>query len=264
VVNGTRSPLSVLSGYPGEQLKDRACWPNLCLFCMLHTTVEPHALTRPSPPTEDSVNLTLRKGLLALATTMAVAVGLVTTPALSSPSTQFTLFDATLTHRRDAYWQPTTTAPTNWVTPINYVNGIPYLRVQVIDKPSSLRVQANVCFWRSQYTVETCATKFFFSNEGTYWVKLQSPSAWWKKNGVFDWTVPFDVSRIMLKNASTGKLLMDRRCGASCYTGSDLAQHVPITLSAEMIVVARGARLNPPADWTGCPATWSTECPTPN
>ena len=54
---------------------------------------------------------------------------------------------------------------------------------------------------------------------------------------------------------------MSDRCGAACYTGSDLDKHAPIKFSAEVIWVAKGSTLAPPADWrSGCPETWSSQC----
>jgi hypothetical protein len=183
--------------------------------------------------------------------------------AASTSSRQFTLFNTTMTHRKDAYWQPTTTRPSNWVSPVNFAAGTTYMRVRVIDKPSSMNIRANVCFWRNSMSVETCATKFFFSDEGTYYIAMGAPNQWWKKNGNFRWDIPFEVTRLMFKDAATGKLLLTRRCGSYCYNAPDIDQHVPITVQAEFIVVAKGSRLNPPASWAGCPSTWSSECPSP-
>jgi hypothetical protein len=89
-----------------------------------------------------------------------------------------------------------------------------------------------------------------FTGTGTFYIDLGTPTTWWKKNGVYDWSKQASRGRIMIKNpGTTGKLLLSSRCGDACYDGSDLNQHIPITMSSELIFVAKGEKLACPSDW---------------
>lgn len=182
-------------------------------------------------------------------------------PPASAAGQQFTWFDQEMTHGPTReYAQANATSPADWTSPNNYADGRVYARLEVLTKPSTLPTAAQICVWRSSFTEETCSPTRTFSTPGVYWIDYGRPSSWWKLGGEWSWTTPFSPTRIMLKDAATGKLLLSSRCGAACYTGTDLADHVPITMHAEAIVVAAGSTLTPPADWTGCPDTWSTGC----
>ena len=176
---------------------------------------------------------------------------------------QHTLFDFTGTQTASSYWQPNPNQP-NYKSP-NYAGGKVYVQVKVLEKPSSKSMQAQLCMWRhgtTKFQYETCApaNRITFQNEGTYYAELGAPQSWWKKAGGWDWSKPASVIRLMLKDPATGKLFLSSRCGAGCYRGGDLAEHVPVRFSGEVILVAQGRQLTPPADWKGCPAAWSPQC----
>ncbi len=199
---------------------------------------------------------------------LAIALTAFTTslgdPPAQAAGQQFTWFDQAMTHGpTKQYAQATATAPPDWTSPINYAGGRVYVRLEILTKPSAKPVAAQICIWRNSFTEETCSGTRTFTAPGVQWVDYGTPNSWWKKDGSWSWTSPFSPTRIMLKDAATGKLLLSQNCGAGCYTGTDLAEHVPITMHAEAIVVAAGSELTPPADWTGCPNGWSTACPNP-
>jgi hypothetical protein len=199
--------------------------------------------------------------IVALAAT-GVTAGLTAGTASGAGTSQFTLFDATGINTARSYYQPAFSSPANWTTPINYSGGTAYWRLQVVDKPSSLAMKAQVCMWRVNFTVETCsALGTTITDEGTYWYNLGSPGSWWKKNNNWAMTPPDNI-RIMLKDNISGLQLQSSACGNYCYPRTDLALHVPITMNSQLIIVAQGSTLTPPASWSGCPTAWSAACTT--
>ena len=179
-----------------------------------------------------------------LATLVVVPAGHNNAPVNAAPGQQFTWFNQTMTHNVKKYAQPTTTAPSDWTSPINYVGGHVYLRLDVLTKPSSLNTAAQVCVWRNSYTEESCSSARTFTAPGVQWVDLGPTTGWWKKNGAFSWATASFLCRrgIMFKDVETGTLLMSGGRGTSCYTGAtSLTQHVPISVHAEAIVVAAGS-----------------------
>jgi hypothetical protein len=180
-------------------------------------------------------------------------------------ATQHTIFAHSGSQTASSYFEPAATQPRDYTNP-NYAGGRAYLRLQVTSKPSNKPMQPQVCFWRHgarRFQFETCASTkgLTFNATGTYWVDLGAPGSWWKLNGVYDWSQQASVVRIMLKDPATGTLFLSSKCGQACYSGDDLADHVPVQMTAELIMVARGATLVPPNNWrAGCPKTWSPNC----
>lgn len=200
--------------------------------------------------------------LLALATAAGSLASSVT-PA-SASATQFTLFDEHLVHTAEALGNPTLSSPTNWVSPVNYAQGRGFLRLEITSKPSLKPTRVQMCMWRARMSIETCTPGLVLSTTGVYWIDLQRPAGWWKKNANWDFNIQPEVARIMFKDAADlDQLLMSKRCGAYCYKGPDLAQHVPIGYRASVVFVAEGQTLVPPAGWSGCPGSWSPLCTSP-
>lgn len=205
-----------------------------------------------------------RRFLILSAALVALTSALVPSAA-NAAETQRVLFDHRGQQTANSYFEPAGNQPANWVSPANYRDGRIYIRLEVISKPSSLPVQGLLCLWRhgtKKFQYETCGggKTMRFSDEGVYWVDAGTPGKWWKKKGGWDFTKPASVMRIMLKDPATGKLLLSSKCGATCFQG-DVSQHVPVEMRATVIMVASGAKLNPPAEWRGkCPAAWAAGC----
>jgi hypothetical protein len=186
----------------------------------------------------------------------ALVAGLLVTPQVSSSasaSTQITVWKGTnLQQTASTYWEPPLNATTR------FTDGRAFVKISVTGKPSNKEVQPAVCFWRDEGTTrnkyETCAATngVTFTGTGTFYIDLGTPQSWWKKNGVYDWSKQASRGRIMIKNPGTsGKLLLASRCGQACYPGGleALSPHVPITMSGELIFVAKGQKLACPSDW---------------
>lgn len=202
-----------------------------------------------------------RRAVLFCMLMVVAAIATTTTTVAGAASNQFTLFDATDSQTSSSYYQPSFSSPANWSTPDNFYGGTAYWRVQVMSKPSSLPTLMQVCMWRQSYAIETCSGYTpTITDEGTFWVKLGAPQNWWKKNGNWSPVRP-DVVRIMVKDKASGRLMQRSSCGAYCYPRSDLDNHVPIQINSQLIVVAKGAALQPPSKWVGsCPSSWSPGC----
>jgi hypothetical protein len=199
---------------------------------------------------------------LLLVGLVAASLVVVTRPA-DAVTQQFLWYDQQVTHTDRSYATPTQSAatPDSWTSPVNYAGGRVYTRFQVLSKPSSKPLDVQICVWRDRFTKESCAPiGLRFANEGTYYIDFGSPSSWWKLNGSWSWSIPFEPTRWMVKDPNTGKLMQTANCGSYCSTPSAVNGHVPMTFDVAAVVVAAGATLDPPADWTGCPAAWSPQC----
>jgi hypothetical protein len=202
----------------------------------------------------------------------AIAIPAVAASTTSAaPPDQISVWSASgLRQTASSYWEPSLNQPADYTAPADYANGRAFIKIDVVSKPSDLAVVPLVCFWThteaKRFHYETCArggSDRIVTGEGAIYVDLGAPAGWWKKNGTFDWSLPPSVGRIMIKKAYSTRteLLLSSKCGAACYIGDDLADHVPIEMDSELIFVKKGASLTPPTDWrTTCPADWSTLC----
>jgi hypothetical protein len=140
------------------------------------------------------------------------------------------------------------------VSPDDYRDGHWYMRWEVRAKPSTKTVTTQLCMWQNGWTNETCSGCTSFGTPDTYWIDLGTPSKRWKKAAALNWSAPFTAVGVMLKQNSCGdKLLASGACGAYCYPGSDLADHVPIETHTDVIMVTQGSTIEVPAEWVGCP-----------
>jgi hypothetical protein len=171
--------------------------------------------------------------------------------AAAAPS-QVTIWSGTDSQTANSYWELALRQPANYVSPVNYAGGSAQVKIVIESKPSARPMKALVCFWRhaaTKFQYETCRSAGVFTTKGTYRVALPAPTSWWKKGGTYDWTKQASVGRIMLVDPNTGKLFMNSRCGKACYAGGDLASHVPVKMTSQLIFVAKGATFQPPAGW---------------
>ncbi len=214
------------------------------------TTTPAPPTTTPAPPTTTPAPPTTTP---ASPTTVPQAQG------GSSPAGQFTLFDQRVVHEVDRYAELDFAQP-SWNGSANFVQGTPLLRLDIVDKPTDRPVQVLVCMWQKGFSQETCVGAGTFTTTGEHWISVRSPGSWWRK-GQWDWTTPIDHVRLMVKDKASNSLLSTQRCGSACYSGSGAAtDHAPITFDAEMVVVAKGAKLVPGSVWAGCPEAFDRFC----
>jgi hypothetical protein len=214
----------------------------------------PAALAAPAPDPAASVDTTAAAELDPAASVDATAA-----------VTQIMIWNATSSQTGTDYWKASYNQPANYVAPVNYAGGKAYIKIVVETKPSTRLMAPLVCFWRHadgvKFKYETCKGASNFTRTGTYYSALGTPTTWWKKGGSYDWRYPFSIGRIMLSDPANGQLFMVKKCGTHCYRGGDIGTHMPVRMTSQLIFVAQGATLAPPADWVaGCPRTWSPLC----
>lgn len=173
---------------------------------------------------------------------------------------QHTLFDQPLVHQATGL-AVADAQLADWTSPVDYSLGRAYMRVEVTSKPSSLGVFAQMCMWRHdgavKFKYETCAKGVTFTQPGVHYLDLGTPTTWFKKNGVWDFSKQPDLVRFVMKpDHDRNQTLLSTRCAPVCYRGSDLHLHVPIAFRASVVLVAPGGQLSAPAGWTNCPSSW--------
>ncbi|MBW2527879.1 MAG: hypothetical protein JRI23_27100, partial [Deltaproteobacteria bacterium] len=184
---------------------------------------------------------------------------------------QLTLFSQTAQDTASTYW--TIDKPLGGFRIADkYASGNAYLRFEVTQKPTSIEIFPQVCFWRWdpdaecsnrwQVFAETCSSQsaFSYTQPTVMYVSLGTPASWWQKSSpAWDYSLPFDAMRILQKAEHSGDkyLLQDSSCGSACWPISGgAAAHMPITITAELILVAAGATFVTPGHWTGCAEPW--------
>jgi hypothetical protein len=184
--------------------------------------------------------------LLTAALVVAIPVLTVapTRPA-GAATVEHILTDARVLHTATVPTNPAFNSPPSWKSPVNYADGRAVLRLQVFSKPSAKLVKAQFCMWRHgtvKHQYETCSGAVSFTGPGTYTLDMGKPSSWWKKSTGWDWTKAPDKVRVMLKDASTGRLLLSAAClpTVNCYTGNDLSAHLPIDFRATVTLTGQG------------------------
>jgi hypothetical protein len=168
----------------------------------------------------------------------ATAIAIATSAALIAPAVAQTkpaprvAFDEPWTHTGVRYYTPVLNMPANMVSPVNYAAQPSRLDFTVTAKKSTLPVNAQICMWRVNFTIETCSPRIQFTKTGTYSL-TSTPTRWWRKNGVWDWTKKPDFVRILLSN-TRGQMMNSRLCGQVCFTPkAELPQHLPISFHAK-------------------------------
>ena len=183
----------------------------------------------------------------------------------SPPLAQTRLHDGTFVATPTAYATPASAVAGSWMSPVDHSIATPYWRLAV-DKPSTKPMKFQLCMWRHtpstrDFRWETCSSGTEITDGGVFYIQLKTPATWWQKpqsdgSARWDFSLPPDVLRIMIKDPTTGKLMMGKSCGSFCYRGSDLDQHLPITMQSTVVMVPAGQTLRAVDGWSGCPTTW--------
>jgi hypothetical protein len=193
---------------------------------------------------------------------LIIVITLTLLSAQSLMAAQFDFINQTHTWDGSASgYNLTEMGPTNWVSPVNYVDGRVYIRYELVQRPSDKVVACQLCMWQDSWTKESCCQCFNTKPIQVYYHDAGTPSGWWRKSPL-DYTRAFQRVSFMHKDLScSGMLLMSSSCGSHCYQGGDLNQHVPITFKLHVIVVSAGATLVAPPSWAGSPWGGADEIP---
>lgn len=116
--------------------------------------------------------------------------------------------------------EPLQGVPENWRTPTDYSAGRVHVRVEVLEKPSSMRTLCNVCFAAGDKL--TCMPyPPPYTTPGTYDSEPKISSFW--QYDVYDWTKPVEEVRIVVKDEN-GRFVQ----GNAAYFPTTL--HVTVTV----------------------------------
>jgi len=211
-----------------------------------------------------------RAAMVLVVVAMVMGVLAVGIGSAGAADTQRTILDINGSHKATDYF-PTNAQqsnrniidqPNNYKSPVNYHQGTWYARVDVQSKPSSKRLYTQLCMWQHttgsrDFKYETCSPRnnLVIVDEGVYYANIGSPQDWWNiAGGTFNWSKPADMVRFFLKDPVSEKLMYTNRCGSACYPFNDINKHMPIQMDVEIIMVAKGAKLNQPSNWN-CPSS---------
>ncbi len=187
------------------------------------------------------------------------------TNKLSSPDSGFIFFD----YRG--------TAPDNWESPVDYSNGSFEIRYEIIDVPTDIAFNLNVCIWQYIGTetgkwdsLETCTQQQLFPGGSTIIEQSTPVSQWYKKDGLpLNWSDPagFNSMGVALYNAAgcvvTG---FDVSPATSCW--EDAPNYLNMKLRIIIVAVSNGGTFsgwnnyvtpNNPPKITSPPITDATE-----
>jgi hypothetical protein len=121
--------------------------------------------------------------------------------------------------------------PANWKSPVDYTQGMAYVRFEVLDKPSDAKTVYNVCFALAGSTLSCMPYSPVFTAKGVN--NFSAPfSAFWNGDMV-DWTMGVMQIVLVLKD-DTGKLVQGD------------ANYYPSTIKTHLTIVAPGATYVPP------------------
>jgi len=261
-IGGTRTKIVSVKITPSSKTPQKAVVTTAPATTKAPTTTKKPAATTSTTKKPASTTSTTKKPSTTLP------------PVTGGTGEQITLFDAkNIVQDFDQYAQPNANWPKSGSMkgPVNYADGRAYFRLEILSKPTSINMAAQVCLW-FQYDgrsfgnkyEETCSspsTLMQFTDEGLYYFEIRSPSTWWSqdgsnnKTGQFDWGKKPHVARIMFKDLKTGTLFFEKSCGSACWSGGDARDHTPVKFNAELIFVEKGKKFSPPSDWNKNP--WS-------
>lgn len=193
---------------------------------------------------------------------------------------QFTLLDLVFDWNETTYFMRALNElgeqPERWDGPVNFLDGQIYGRLEVLEKPTDLEIDAILCFWQNGHEICTNrkAEPILFSRPGIYYFGHPAPSSgtdaegnrhWIRCKGkrFFDGGGQLEVLQVQYRafnDAGERKVLRERGKhwpkDANEDMGPEVRRHVPIRQRMELIVVAKGAALGKPQHWEGTPGGW--------
>jgi len=144
--------------------------------------------------------------------------------------------------------------PESWLEP-NYLGGDLYLRFEVMEKPTDVELNMQLCLWYGQTRCEICLHNsqqewFTFSKVGDLvYVKYLPVQEWALIHGRQWEDEPFHSMLFQLRLGNK-ELKVNPK---PKHIGPQAAQHLPVRWHAEAYLVPEGEDFNPPDDWIGHP-----------
>jgi hypothetical protein len=210
--------------------------------------------------------MTYGKRLVGIGVTLAfvlAAAFVLTVAPRTSRAEQFVLFDVTFTYTkmdadngspnkshfyiRDMAGSERPVAlvlnrnrPTNWLTPVDYRNGIVHVRLEVIDKPAGSEItQWTLCYIPVRGVPGGggygCTGTGTYREEGLYEQDV-SMTTWWQ-NTAIDYTMGIAGMDLVMKDSNGGN--------GFTYLRPDFEKFFPTTVRITMVQVSAGSKYDP-------------------
>jgi hypothetical protein len=210
--------------------------------------------------------MTYGKRLVGIGMTLAfvsAAAFVLTVAPRTSRVEQFVLFDVTFTYTKmDAdngspnkshfYVRDTAGSerpvalvlnrnrPTNWLTPVDYRNGIVHVRLEVIDKPAGSEItQWTLCYIPVRGVPGAggygCTGTGTYREKGVYEQDV-SMTTWWQ-NTAIDYTMGIAGMDLVMKDSNGGN--------GFTYLRPDFEKFFPTTVRITMVQVSAGSKYDP-------------------
>lgn len=144
--------------------------------------------------------------------------------------------------------------PESWLEP-NYLGGDIYMRFEVLEKPTDVELNIQLCLWYGTTRCEMCLHNsqqewFTFSEAGDVVYIKYLPAEEWSVIHGREWdNEPFHSMLFQLRLGNK-ELKVNPK---PKHVGPDAAKHLPVKWKAEAYVVPEGESFAPPASWTGHP-----------
>jgi hypothetical protein len=130
--------------------------------------------------------------------------------------------------------------PTNWLTPVDYRNGIVHVRLEVIDKPAGSEItQWTLCYIPVRGVPGGggygCTGTGTYREEGLYEQDV-SMTTWWQ-NTAIDYTMGIAGMDLVMKDSNGGN--------GFTYLRPDFEKFFPTTVRITMVQVSAGSKYDP-------------------
>ena len=177
------------------------------------------------------------------------AIGCLAAVGQGGPPDQFVLLDVLHTHttatKGFSYFPLPPDVPDNWKSPHNFHEGTIHFRLEVIDKPSDLAVNYQLCVFQDRHSADkhACDGTRTFTDPGVLEWK-GSPAAMWQSK-VIDWSRKLMDLMLVVKDRG-GRPVDDRYGFGGKWEGSpDFSLYFPMTVRFTAVAVSRGGVYKP-------------------
>lgn len=177
------------------------------------------------------------------------AIGWLAVAGQGTAPDQFVLLDVLHTHTTKTkgftYFPIPPDVPENWKSPFNFHDGTIHFRLEVVDKPSDLAVNYQLCVFQDRHSRDkhACDGTRRFTGCGVLEWKGSPASMWQSK--VIDWSRKLMDMMLVIKDGA-GRPVDDRYGFGGKWEGSpDFSLYFPMTVRFTAVAVAKGGSYNP-------------------
>jgi hypothetical protein len=166
-------------------------------------------------------------------------------PAAAEAATELLVFDVNRLVTTDDRGFPRNDPPMpeangNWYSPVNFVEGTFYYRVEIRSQPRPQEMRLQFCIWQYSFRLENCGSQQPVSGTaGTVVTWEQGVQNLWMKDGnLIDWKNPRQRYGVAIKNSQ--KKPVSNYNGWN-WNGENPSHWYPLDMRFTVVVVAQGA-----------------------